>query len=813
MLKNLKISKKLILGSVVVFALAIVSLAPFNSYIREEVVTEQQSIVFAKHVEDHAGELSTFFENIKSDIKLMRDADALRDLLDDNSDESRNPLENFFSNLITNKPHFMQLRYIDEKGIEIARVDNVDGRPAATVPANLQDKSDRYYFKNSMQLAEDQLYISPIDLNREGPSAAIEEPYVPVIRYALQVLDVDGTKRGIVLANIFADSFLEGLHHENADSSEHGEFYLADQDGYYIVNPDNSKLWGSERDLGTGKTLFDDFPDVASQILSEEENLLVMGGEIVASQRVVPNGEEKSFYVVSGMIPRVGAFSPFSDLGAQLTIVNAAFFLVMVGLSYLMAKKTVTDPIKRLSDVAVKIAGGDYSLRAKSDSNDEIGELAHQFNLMADNITSINLELEEKVKSKTKELETKLAEFEESNVRLKETKKAILNVMEDLEVSRERSEQERNRTEAFLTSIRDGVIVIDSNKRIVLANPAAEKMLGGKKKEMIGKSVLEAVTAIGKDKKGNFMKLDKLPIIRAFESGESRESEYYLSGAEGQRFPVGSSVAPVKDGDKVVGAVEVVRDITKQKEIDLAKSEFVSMVSHQLRTPVTTLNWYSEMILEGAEGSMDEEKIQYVHEIQRATQRMLDLINALLNVSRIELGTIPITPEETDIVEMARTVISEHRPGIDKKRINLTENFAENLPKMMLDPKIMRMVFNNLLSNSIKYTPEEGSITVDMYLDKKDGQDEHLMFKISDTGMGIPEEQKDRIFEKMFRADNIKELDVDGTGLGLYITKSVLEKFGGRVWFESELHKGSTFYVSIPITGMTKVSGAKPMTT
>ncbi|MCX6718937.1 MAG: HAMP domain-containing sensor histidine kinase [Candidatus Taylorbacteria bacterium] len=261
-------------------------------------------------------------------------------------------------------------------------------------------------------------------------------------------------------------------------------------------------------------------------------------------------------------------------------------------------------------------------------------------------------------------------------------------------------------------------------------------------------------------------------------------------------------MSPIILDNKIIGAVEVFRNITKEKEIDKAKTEFVSLASHQLRTPLTTVSWYAEMILKGDVGKVVPEQKKYLEEIYHGNQRMIELVNTLLDVSRLELGTFKIESKPTDIVSLALDVLFEQKPRIEEKRLVITEDFSKYIPMYHTDPKLLRMVFQNLLANAVEHTPLGGKIefsittSPDSLLDKKG-----VVIKISDTGYGIPKGQHNQIFTKLFRADNVKDKDTDGTGLGLYIVKSIVENFGGKIQFDSEGNKGSTFYVMLPMDG------------
>ncbi|TSC81974.1 MAG: Uncharacterized protein G01um101420_757 [Parcubacteria group bacterium Gr01-1014_20] len=367
-------------------------------------------------------------------------------------------------------------------------------------------------------------------------------------------------------------------------------------------------------------------------------------------------------------------------------------------------------------------------------------------------------------------------------------------------------EQIRSKNEAILTSIGDGLVVVDKEGKISYINKSFEEMLGWKTQEIVGKSMVEVVPR--EDLNGIGVSFKERILTQVLEGQKfvaDLTNPFYYVRKDKSRFPASSIVAPVVLNKKIVGAVEVFRDITKEKEIDKAKTEFVSLASHQLRTPLSTVNWYSEMLLTGDVGEVTPEQKKYLEEIYSGNQRMVDLVNTLLDVSRIEMGTFMVEPKPTDIVKLARSVIDEQKLQIDEKKIKFSRSFEDSIPLMRADPKLLRMVIQNLLSNAIKYTPEGGKIGVSISLDNE----KNVSLKMSDTGYGIPKNQQDKIFTKLFRADNVIGKDTEGTGLGLYIAKSIVEQAGGKLWFESVENSGTTFYATLPLGEIKKKRGIK----
>jgi signal transduction histidine kinase len=221
------------------------------------------------------------------------------------------------------------------------------------------------------------------------------------------------------------------------------------------------------------------------------------------------------------------------------------------------------------------------------------------------------------------------------------------------------------------------------------------------------------------------------------------------------------------------------------------------------------------MLLEGDAGRISKKQKDFLQEVYTANKRMVALVGALLNVSRIELGTFTIVPKPTDIAVLVQDVLKMLKPEIEMRAIKLEERYGD-IPTMNVDPQLMQIVFQNLISNAVKYTPNGGTVGVDISRSgwgeniKKEERDQ-LCIHIRDTGYGIPKNQQSKIFTKLFRADNIKSKVTDGNGLGLYIVKSIVSHSGGTISFESQEDKGTTFCVTLPFSGMRKKMGTKKL--
>lgn len=364
-------------------------------------------------------------------------------------------------------------------------------------------------------------------------------------------------------------------------------------------------------------------------------------------------------------------------------------------------------------------------------------------------------------------------------------------------------EMARAKEEAILLSIGDGLLATDEKGIITFINKAAEKLLDKKSKDVVGTNFSRVIPL--ESEKGMSVPLEKHPVSIVLVNGATTASlpTAYYKPANRDRFPMSIMATTVVLDDKTIGAIKVFRDITSEREVDKAKTEFVSLASHQLRTPLSTVNWYAEMLLAGDAGEMNVKQNKYLNEVYHSNQRMVELVNALLDVASLELGTFVIEPERVDVCALTENVIGEQKPQIEARKLRFSFSCEKGISFMQADPKLLRMVVQNILSNAVKYTPDRGKIKFSITLtDKK-----NILLKISDTGYGIPKNQQDKIFTKLFRADNVRNKDTDGTGLGLYIVKSIVENSGGKVWFTSPggtNHDGATFYVSLPLNASKK---------
>jgi PAS domain S-box-containing protein len=467
--------------------------------------------------------------------------------------------------------------------------------------------------------------------------------------------------------------------------------------------------------------------------------------------------------------------------------------LVLFFLSTLIAKSL--KPVEDLKDMAKNIGDGNLAVENKIKSGDELEELGFFLSKMAKKLNEYYDNLEQKIAERTQELNTK-------NEYLNKTKIATINILEDVESERNKTVELAKNLEKFklaLDNASDLIVITDASGTVLYGNNGVVQLTGYTLAEALGKKagVLwgHLMPPEYYDKMWKTIKINK----------KTFDGEIKNKRKNGEIYDAKITISPVlNDKKEVEFFIGIQRDITHEKMVDAAKTEFVSLASHQLRTPLSSINWYAEMLLAGDGGPLNDEQKNFVEEIYTGNQRMVDLVNSLLNVSRLELGTFAVDPEPTDVIATAQSVLDELKPGIISKELIINFKHDQEIPIIQADPKLIRIVFQNLLSNAIKYTPAQGSVTL-----KIDKNTKNLLIEVTDTGYGIPKKDQVRIFEKLFRAENVREKDTEGTGLGLYIVKSIVTHAGGKITFKSEENKGTTFYLEIPLSGMKKKKGDK----
>jgi PAS domain S-box-containing protein len=372
----------------------------------------------------------------------------------------------------------------------------------------------------------------------------------------------------------------------------------------------------------------------------------------------------------------------------------------------------------------------------------------------------------------------------------------IRDQAERLGVMLRKEQEDASRSQAILEAVADGVLVTGpNNNSITFVNSSSERILGLDKTRLLGQP-LDAVTGMFGKTSNEWMQTirnwSQSPAM--YQAGDTYAEQLELENGR----VVLIHLAPVILLSDFLGTVSIFRDITHEVEVDRLKSEFVATVSHELRTPMTSIKGYVDILLMGAAGAFNENQTHFLQIIKNNAERLNILVNDLLDISRIEAGHITLNPQPIDLREMAGDVIAEvrRRSEDEKKTMEFTLNAARSLPLVLGDAERVRQIMINLVDNAYHYTPENGSIKV--HLHALDGKE--VQVDVKDSGVGIPVDDQERIFERFYRGENPLVLATPGTGLGLAIVRQLVEMHSGRIWMTSKgvPGEGSTFSFTLP---------------
>lgn len=441
-----------------------------------------------------------------------------------------------------------------------------------------------------------------------------------------------------------------------------------------------------------------------------------------------------SYFILMLVYFALGLLTSANRLGLWSAFLVAFLFTTILAL--IMYARLIS-PLEEMASIAQDMARGNLDQEIRIFEQDEIGDLARSINYMA------------------RQLKTNIDEII----------------------------AEKNRIQAILASMANGVIAMDPWGRVILVNPVVEKLFGITQEASRGKNILRII---------HNNELERM-INHALETGQPIDKMVEIHAPEPLIFYI--SVTPLKNGDaEHAGLVAVFKDITERKRVEEMRSDFVANVSHELRTPLTSIRGFAETLLDGA---MEDPKVarSFLEIINTETERLSRLIDELLNLSKIEdKKTVPNwqTLEISDLINRAVAIL---KPSALEKEITIDVDAPEPLPLFEGDADMLCQVLINLIDNSISYTQAGGEIRI-----RASAGPHELKVDVQDNGIGIPQESLHRVFERFYRVDKARSREQGGTGLGLSIVKHIIDAHHGSVQVESTVGVGSTFSFVLPLT-------------
>ncbi|MBA3471027.1 MAG: PAS domain-containing protein, partial [Herpetosiphonaceae bacterium] len=365
-------------------------------------------------------------------------------------------------------------------------------------------------------------------------------------------------------------------------------------------------------------------------------------------------------------------------------------------------------------------------------------------------------------------------------------------------------EEASSQNNAILQSLNDAVIVFSTDRSIILANAAAERILEKPIDELVTQSFDELLASLNIKLPG-----DPLGDVLA-NPGDHNGDQRAITIKRGPQSLSISLVPVLTERGELLGACLIGRDITREVESDRLKTEFIGTVSHELRTPMTSIKGYTQLLAMGSLGEVNPTQKEFLTTITTNAERMIAIINDLLDITKIETGSVELQPSRMHVAEVLSAVVSSNRLELSQREHELALNLSPNLPLLWGDPERLRQVVQNILTNAIKYTPRGGKIAVtareialaDIPAAQREGlplNRRYIAIAVQDTGVGIDPEEQDRIFERFYRTENPLKIEAGGTGLGLSLVRPLLNLMGGRIWVTSTADQGSTFTFTMPV--------------
>lgn len=465
--------------------------------------------------------------------------------------------------------------------------------------------------------------------------------------------------------------------------------------------------------------------------------------------------------ILSGIVFNILVF--VFSINPFLSVLVNIFLLILF---YILINILILKPILGLNKLSKIISSGNLGTKINIKAIDELGELSQNFHLVINNLTSGLQNMANSLrdeKRKEKELAANYIELD----------------------------REKAKDEALLSSIGDGIVAVDDMYNISLFNDAAGKIIGIKSTGVIGQPYNFHIRFI--NEKDQTPAEDFIGLALAGKRFDAAK-RIMLQKTDGELLPILLTISPIYNNAKRIrGVVMVIKDITGERELEKLKDEFVSLASHELRTPMTAIKGLVSMIMDGDYGSLNDGLKDPLSDIAKSTDRLIQLVNDMLDVSRIEGGRTKIILTNVSIPLAVREVVNMLKPIADQKQINLEIKESE-LKMVYADEDKVKQILINLINNAIKFT-DHGAVIISFY-----PRSRYVYTSITDSGIGISKENQQKLFSKFTQITSSQQGRPLGTGLGLYISREFTRIMGGEMWIEqSEEGKGSTFTFALPL--------------
>ncbi len=711
-------------------------------------------------------------KTLGSDLLVLANGETMKRMLNENTPEARQAMADRYLIFSRDRRSYDQIRFIDETGMEVVRVNFNGGAPAIVAADKLQDKSHRYYFKDTFALSRGELFVSRFDLNTENNK--VEEPYKPMLRLGKPVFDSDGRKRGIVILNYLAENLL--THYTASMPTADDENFVLNGEGYWLYSSEPENEWGFM--FGRKRTFATDHPEAWKRFLAADTEQFET---------------EEGFFSFTTIYP--ARHLNMSAPGSGETTVFGMDRFWKIG-SFLSAEQlsVFSDPWQRFPDMIV------FALLLSVAA-------AGSWNLGLARITRRRAEVALRDRIKIAELLEKIATAANE---ASDTGEAMQNFVDlvcaftDWPVGHVYMVDEDTGS-LYSTEIWhlddphyfETFARVTMQARLVSGIGLPGRVLADRKPVWIGDATKDAnfpranlATDIGV--KGGFafpvLVGDRIEAVLEFFTKDAVEAGPMLLEITSQ---IGTHLGRVIERDQTRKAVLKAKEESEQAS--RAKSEFLASMSHELRTPLNAILGFADILSHQYFGPIDDKYREYAGDIYSSGEHLLTLVNEILDLSTIEAGKQSLVKDKL----YAQEIIAECVRIVGEKAYNsgikLITEVSDDLPPLYADRRATKQILINLLSNAVKFTPTGGKITVSAKASKR-----NMTLKITDTGRGIPAEKLPNLTDPFTQVDGDPYLAEKGWGLGLSITKSLIDLHDGTLDIKSEVGEGTTVTVTFP---------------
>ena len=774
---NFNLTHKSILLTVLMVCLTALSIGYYAYYIGTHLLVSHALEELANQVEREEVVFTNQINNLTADVHFLAELPAIPGIFNAPSSSRNLPnrptrrqwqkrLTIIFSTLMKIKPDYLQIRLLNRHGQEILRVNRINGIIQRTAEAALQNKSDTQYVSDTLALPTKSTYLSQINLNREHGKVSV--PYTPVLRAATPIYN-HGKLLGMVIINLDMTHLLNRF--ETAFSNRHQSIFIMNEQGSYLTNPELAKRFGY--DLGHRYRIQEDYPRLASLFLSNNNDISRTiipendNDNAIVSRKIYlePAHNSHRFVVIALTRPYADIISAESvallSTGRILLLLMAVFAL----LSYFISRQ-LSKPLQQIAQSIYAFGQTqEYSPLTKIQSRrDEIGFLARAFHKLVDTITTTQQSLQDLNASLESEIEKRTAELQKSE----------------------------QRWQFALEGAQQGVWDWNIVTNEIYFSRQWKAMLGYADEE-ISNHIDEWHQRIYPD--------DMAALKTEMDNHLSGQSALYKNEhrvlCKDGTYKWILDQGMVVERDQYQNPVRMIgthTDISERKLIDKMKNEFISTVSHELRTPLTSIRGSLGLINGGAAGEIPARAASLLAIAHKNTERLLLLINDILDLQKIESGNMPFEFKTISLLAFISDAIETNRPFAHEQEVELVLNtHLEGDVEIIADYSRLIQVMNNLLSNAAKFSPAASTINVDITVNQHD-----IIIAIHDQGPGIPEEFRDKLFDKFTQSDASDTRHIGGTGLGLSIARLIVEKHNGTISYDTVMGQGTTFFIHLP---------------